>query len=86
MSQTTDEDLAYVEFIFRIHADGRRERRAIVYVHDGDAVRPARTPLTGAAARGVIDAIEETILAPQRMRRIAIDPRAADRRAERRRR
>jgi len=85
MSQSTDEDLAYVEFTFRVHADGRRERRAVVYVHDGDTVRSARTPLRGAAARGAIDAIEETILAPRRTRRITIDARA-DRRAERHRR
>ena len=85
MSQRTEEDLAYAEFTFRIHADGRRERRAVVYVRDGDTVRPARTPLTGAAERAAIDGIEETILAPRRRRSVAIDARA-DRRAERRRR
>ncbi len=83
MSHTDDEDLAYVEFVFRVHTDGKRERRATVYVHEGDAVRPARTPLSGAAAHGAMSAIEEAILAPQRARRVAIDPRP-NRRAERR--
>lgn len=39
---------AYVEFVFRVHADGRRERTATVYAQDQVGVmRPVRGTLNG---------------------------------------
>lgn len=73
---------AYVEFVVRVHADGRRERYATVHAvsPDGSPVR-VTGPLSGQTAAFARDAVR-TFLDEQRPpegdkhRRVAIDPRA----------
>jgi hypothetical protein len=51
---------ACVEFTFRVHSDGRRERLAAVFVREGDGVyRPGPIRPTGDLARFVARAIGE---------------------------
>lgn len=65
----------YVEFVYRVHADGRQERRAQVTVRRGDgSVGPATGRLEGSVADFAADAI----------RRVVLDPREEDRRRARR--
>lgn len=63
-----DSTAACVEFTFRVHSDGRRERFATVLVRDRDGIyRPARRP-TGDLAHFVGKAIGEAMeeLSPRR--------------------
>lgn len=74
------EEPAYVEFVFRVHADGRRERSACVYVRRPDGtVVPAAGRLNGAVGEFAAEAVEEVV----RLRRVAIDERAAPQRPRR---
>lgn len=72
-----DAEGASVEFVFRVHADGRRERFARVYVLDESGRRePGPRRPEGALARFVADAIAEASeLRPSNRRRVAIDAR-----------
>ncbi len=64
-----DRTAACVEFTFRVHSDGRRERFATVLVRDPDGIyRPGPRRPTGDLARFVSRAIGEAMaeLAPRR--------------------
>lgn len=70
---------AFVEFIFRVHADGRRERIATVYARDeAGALRPVRGALGGAVGEFAAHAVAESagVASPSsRRRRVSIDER-----------
>lgn len=79
-----DPTAACVEFTFRVHSDGRRERLAAVLVRGGDGIyRPASRRISGDLGRFVAKAIGEGMeeLSPRRRpnRRHAFEPQ--DRRA-----
>ena len=60
---------ACVEFTFRVHSDGRRERLAVVLVRDRNGIyRPGPRRPTGDLARFASKAIEEAMeeLSPRR--------------------
>lgn len=62
----------FVEFVFRVHADGKRERFAATYVTDPNgAVRRASDRPEGALARFVAEAVAEATGA----RRVSVDDR-----------
>jgi hypothetical protein len=64
-----DTTAACVEFTFRVHSDGRRERLAVVLVRDEDGIyRPGPRRPTGDLARFVSKAIGEAMeeLSPRR--------------------
>lgn len=68
---------AYAEFVFRVHADGRRERSATVYVRleDGTLVTATGT-LSGAVGEFAADAVAEAMhLDRGTRRRVVIDER-----------
>jgi len=57
-----DRTAACVEFTFRVHSDGRRERMATVLVRDRDGIyRPGPRHPTGDLARFVARAIGEAM-------------------------
>lgn len=70
---------AYVEFVFRVHADGRRERTATVYAHDqAGAIRLVRGKLNGKVGGFAADAVGEVVefgKPPTGTRRVQIDER-----------
>lgn len=75
-----DPTAACVEFTFRIHSDGRRERLAVVLVRGADGVyRPGPRRPAGDLGRFVSRAIGEAMeeLSPQRRvnRSDALEPR-----------
>lgn len=69
---------AYVEFVFRVHADGRRERTAVVYArHPGGAVRPVSGRIDGNVGQFAAEAVAEAVELgkPRDARRVQIDER-----------
>jgi hypothetical protein len=52
----------YVEFVYRAHADGRRERYATVHAHEpGGPVRQTTGALTGPVAEFTRNAVAEYV-------------------------
>lgn len=84
MNSHPDHSPAYVEFVMRVHADGRRERYATVHAVGCDGSPVAVTgPLSGQLAvfaREAVRSYLEEQREPERdqRRRVAIDPRAFD--------
>ena len=75
---TTGLEPAYVEFVFRVHADGRRERIATVYAQDqGGTVRPIRGKLNGEVGEFSAEAVAEVVELglPRKTRQVPIDDR-----------
>lgn len=70
---------AYVEFVFRVHADGRRERTATVYAqHPGGTIRPVRGQLNGKVGQFAAVAVAEAVElgdSRSKTRRVQIDER-----------
>lgn len=70
---------AYVEFVFRVHANGRREQVARTYAKDRRGrVREVRGALGGEVREFTLEALEEVaeVREPHRSaRRVEIDPR-----------
>lgn len=78
MQQERGLEPAYVEFVFRVHADGRRERTAVVYAqHPGGGVRPVSGQLNGKVGQFAAEAVAEAVELgkPHDTRRVQIDER-----------
>jgi hypothetical protein len=66
---------SFVEFVYRVHSDGRRERSAMVFLVDETGrVVPGPVRPTGALGEFVAGAVAE--VASGSYRRVAIDERA----------
>jgi hypothetical protein len=73
---------SFVEFVYRVHSDGRRERSAAVFVVDEDGrVVPGPVRPTGPLGEFVADAVSE--VASGSFRRVRIDARGEEPRGRR---